>query len=79
MAADRNLPARWRALKQLAIQSYDTDRELLFFSEEVRAARFVCDWPIFHGRSGRPLHGVVSFGFGLAFSTKYSLISDDRY
>jgi uncharacterized protein YjbI with pentapeptide repeats len=38
--------ARWRALKRLAIQGHDTDRELQFFSGEIRAARFAGDWPL---------------------------------
>ena len=41
-----DLPARWRALKRLAIQGHDTDRELAFFSGEVRSARFAGDWPL---------------------------------
>jgi len=40
----RDVPARWRALKRLAIQGHDTDRELQFFSGEVRSARFAGDW-----------------------------------
>ena len=70
---DRNLPARWRALKQLAIQSYDTDRELLFFSEEVRAARFVCDWPIpWPLWKTAPWGGFLRFWFGIL----YEIFSD---
>ena len=42
----RNVPARWRALKRLAIQGHDTDRELAFFSGEVSSARFAGDWPL---------------------------------
>ena len=42
----RDVPARWRALKRLAIQGHDTDRELQFFSGEVRSARFAGDWPL---------------------------------
>jgi hypothetical protein len=44
-SALRDVPARWRALKRLAIQGHDTDRELAFFSGEVRSARFAGDWP----------------------------------
>jgi hypothetical protein len=40
------MPARWRALKRLAIQGHDTDRELQFFSGEMRSARFAGDWPL---------------------------------
>ena len=35
-----NLFARWRALKRLAIQGHDTDRELEFHAQEIRAERF---------------------------------------
>jgi hypothetical protein len=38
--------AYWRALKRLAIQGNDTDRELEFFSQEIRSARFAGDWPL---------------------------------
>jgi hypothetical protein len=41
----RDIPARWRALKRLAIQAHDQDREHEFFAQEIRAARFVSDWP----------------------------------
>ncbi len=44
--APRDMPARWRALKRLAIQGCDTDRELQFFSGEIRSARFAGDWPL---------------------------------
>jgi len=43
--ADRDIPARWRALKRLAIQAHDQDREHAFFAGEVRSARFAGDWP----------------------------------
>lgn len=45
-AADSDVPARFRALKRLAIQGHDADREHEFFASEVRAARFTCDWPL---------------------------------
>lgn len=41
-----NIPARWRALKRLAIQAHDHDRELEFFAREVRSNRFLRDWPL---------------------------------
>lgn len=37
--SDTNLSARWRALKRLAIQGYDHERELQFFKGEVIARR----------------------------------------
>ena len=42
----RNLFARWRELKRLAIQAHDTDRELEFNAQEIRAERAVSHWPI---------------------------------
>jgi hypothetical protein len=44
--ADRDIPARWRALKRLAVQARDHDREQLFFASEIRAARFAWDHPL---------------------------------
>ncbi len=41
----RNLVARWRELKRLAIQAHDTDRELEFNAREIRAERTVSRWP----------------------------------
>ena len=37
--------ARWRALKRLAIQAHDTDRELEFNAQEIRAERLASRWP----------------------------------
>jgi hypothetical protein len=42
----RDMPARWRALKRLAIQGHDTERELQFFSGEMRSQRFTEHWPL---------------------------------
>jgi hypothetical protein len=42
----RNVPARWRALKRLAIQGHDTERELEFHARELRSQRFTEDWPL---------------------------------
>jgi len=42
----RNLFARWRALKRLAIQAHDTDRELEFNAQEIRAERSASFWPV---------------------------------
>jgi len=41
----RQRPARWRALKRLAVQGHDTERELTMFLDEVRSARLAGDWP----------------------------------
>ena len=46
LPTDRGTPARCRALKRLAVQGHDADREHMFFELEVRAARFVEDWPV---------------------------------
>jgi hypothetical protein len=45
-SAFRDMPARWRALKRLAIEGHDTERELQFFSGEMRSARFAGHWPL---------------------------------
>lgn len=50
--------ARWRALKRLAVQGHDHERELLFFAEEIKALRNVWDkpWPNpFNLRKGKPI------------------------
>ena len=44
--ADGDAPACWRALKRLAVQAHDQDREHAFFAGEVRSARFATDWPL---------------------------------
>jgi uncharacterized protein YjbI with pentapeptide repeats len=45
--ANSDLTARWRALKRIAVQGHDHERELLFFAEEIKATRGVQDraWP----------------------------------
>lgn len=43
---DANIPARWRALKRLAVQGHDTERELEFNAREIRSQRFLTDWPL---------------------------------
>jgi hypothetical protein len=43
--ADPDIPARYRALRRLAIQANDGDRELAFFAGEIRSARFLTDYP----------------------------------
>ncbi len=69
----REVPARWRALKRLAIQGHDIDRELQFFSGEVRSARFAGDWPIPWPIWITPVwSGFFRFWFGLL----YELFSD---
>lgn len=40
----QNLAARWRALKRLALQAHDHERELNFLAEEIKSLRGVQDW-----------------------------------
>lgn len=51
--ADRDLSARWRALKRLAVQGHDHMHELEFFKNELKTRRWVTD---------RPWHAVFWFG-----------------
>ena len=46
-APSRDEPARWRALKRLAVQAHDHEREQMFFAEEVKSLRGVehYRWP----------------------------------
>jgi len=76
-AGDENerpeLSARWHALKRLAIKGHDTDRELEFFSQEVRAARFANDWPVpWPFWEGRQWAGFFRYYFGFL----YEIFSD---
>ncbi|MGO9485308.1 MAG: pentapeptide repeat-containing protein [Rhodomicrobium sp.] len=69
----RNIPARWRALKRLAIQGHDTERELEFHARELRSQRFTEDWPLpLAFWRGKAWAGFFRFWFG-AF---YGLFSD---
>jgi hypothetical protein len=77
--AERDIPARYRALKRLAIQGHDSDREGEFFSGEVRMARFAGDtgdWPLpwipfrhfFSLKAWMAMWGsVLRFWMGLAY------------
>ena len=61
----RNIPARWRALKRLAIQGHDTERELEFHARELRSQRFAEDWPLpLAFWRGRAWAGFFRFWFG---------------
>jgi Pentapeptide repeats (9 copies) len=67
-AADRNVPARWRALKRLAIQGHDTDRELEFHAREVRSQRFAGDRPLpLAFWRGKNWGGFFRFWFGILY------------
>lgn len=66
--AGRDRAARYRALKKLAIQGHDHEREQKFFAGEIRSRRWVEDLPI-------PLRkdsGVTRFWVGLI----YQVLSD---
>ncbi|MGO8953725.1 MAG: pentapeptide repeat-containing protein [Rhodomicrobium sp.] len=64
----RNLPARWRALKRLAIQGHDTDRELEFHAREVQSQRFAGDWPVpFAFWRGKAWGGFFRFWLGIFY------------
>ena len=61
----RNIPARWRTLKRLAIQGHDTERELDFHARDIRSQRFVEHWPLpWFGKSADVWKSVLSFWFG---------------
>jgi hypothetical protein len=66
---DREAAARWRALKRLAIQAHDHEREQIFFANEIRALRFAWDkplpWPIWRAEGwGR----FARFWLGVCYS-----------
>lgn len=42
---DKDAPAKFRALKNFAIEQHDYDREIDFFSGELKSERFVRYWP----------------------------------
>ncbi len=67
-SASRDRPARWRALKRLAIQGHDTDRELQFFSGEIRSQRFAEHWPLpWPVWKLKPWGSALSFWAGLFY------------
>ncbi len=64
----RDISARWRALKRLAVQAHDQDREHEFFARELRSARFVTDWPVpVPFLAGRGWLGFFSFWAGILY------------
>ena len=42
--AEPSMTARWRALKRLAVQGHDHEREQLFFAQELKSLRGESDW-----------------------------------
>jgi hypothetical protein len=62
---DESAPARYRALKRLAIQGHDHESELRFFAGEIASARFVTDHPlIWRIWSAQAWSGLMRFWFG---------------
>jgi len=47
-------PGRWRALKRVAIQAHDHEREQMFFAEEIKSLRGVEDFALPKPNHGRP-------------------------
>ncbi len=69
----RSFPARWRALKRLAVQAHDTDRELDFHARAVQSQRFSEDWPLpLKFLRGEAWASCFRFYFGMA----YELVSN---
>ena len=66
-----DIPARWRALKRLAIQGHDTERELEFHARELQSQRFEDDWPLqllsWFRRRPASWVGILRFWFGLFY------------
>ena len=62
-AEAQSLFARWRALKRLAIQAHDTDRELEFNAQEIRAERAASRWPIPNKAHGWKIWLRLFFGW----------------
>lgn len=66
--ANRDIPARWHALKRIAIKAHDQDREREFFAHEIRAARFVDDWPVpLRIWEAKAWFGFFRFWFGVLY------------
>lgn len=57
-----DFPARWRALKRLAIQGHDANRALEFHTREIQSERYVSDWPL--PRNHKEASGVLRFYAG---------------
>jgi hypothetical protein len=75
--AEPGATARWRALKRLAVQGHDHEREQLFFAQEIKSLRGITDWPwprlqkLFS--KGEPVwRNGARYWFGLA----YQIFSD---
>jgi len=66
--ADRNIPSRWLALKRLAIQAHDTDREVEFHARGVQWQRFTENWPLpLAFWQGKAWGSFFRFWFGIAY------------
>jgi hypothetical protein len=65
LSADKALDlfARWRELRRLAIQAHDTDRELEFNAQEIRAEQAASGWPIPNKAHGWKIWLRLYFGW----------------
>lgn len=66
---DEDEEARYRSLKRLAIQAHDHDNEMKFFAGEVRARRYIRDFPW-------PWQNGLSSSFRYWTGALYDLTSD---
>ncbi len=71
---DKALPGeapRWRALKRLAVQGHDHEREQFFFAQEIKSLRGETDWPLprpWNFWKGKPVwQGGARYWFGLFY------------
>ena len=63
-----DIPARWRALKRLAIQGHDIERELEYHARELKSLRFEDDWPLpFKFWRAMAWAGFFRFWFGIFY------------
>lgn len=62
---EESAPACYRALKRLAIQGHDHERQMQFFAGEITSARYVTDWPLaWRFWSGNAWATVARYWFG---------------
>lgn len=69
LVTDRSdAPARYRALKRLAMQGHDHEREQAFFAGEITSARWATNWPLpFAIWRPKAWSGFCRFWFGLLY------------
>lgn len=68
--------ARWRALKRLAVQGHDHEREQLFFAQEIKSLRGETDWPLRLQNLFREGEPVWRNGARWWFGWAYQIFSD---